>query len=141
VSSCGPAPRRPAGGIAAVVVLALAVAVAGGSPMAVPVAIPVASAQGPAGGYHPPDSAAGKSAGGGLEEVWSAVRAPLRWLRKSSRSFQGLMRKLAERSAQVAGNDDDRPFPPAVKRPRRAPVEKEPPRQSVYGGEAGAGRD
>jgi nucleoid-associated protein YgaU len=128
VFSSSPTPRRGAAWPAAAALLALAVAA-----VVSPVASPVARAQGPAGGYHAPGS------GNGLEAVWSAVRAPLRWLRQSSRSFQGLMRLLAERSAHVAGSDG-RPPPP---RSKRAPeeAEEEPPRQSVNGGEAGAGRD
>jgi hypothetical protein len=109
-----------------------------------PLGNPTASAQGPAGGYHAPDSGAGRSGvgdGGGLHAVWSALRAPLRWLRHSSRSFHGLMRLLAERSAHVAGGEGMRPpLPPPSQRPRQE-TEKELPRESIYGGEAGAGRD
>jgi nucleoid-associated protein YgaU len=104
VFSSSPTPRRAAAWLAATALLALAVAA-----VVSPVASPVARAQGPAGGYHAPGS------GNGLEAVWSAVRAPLRWLRLSSRSFQGLMRLLAERSVHVAGSDG-RPPPPRFKR-------------------------
>jgi nucleoid-associated protein YgaU len=95
----------------------------------------VATARGPGGGYQEPYN--GKASGGsGLAPVWSAARAPLRWLRQSSRSFQSLMRLLAERSA---GADP----PPPPRRPQKEPAEEveEPPRRSDYGAEAGAGRD
>jgi hypothetical protein len=105
---------------------------------------PTATAQGPTGGYHTPDSGAGTTAAGedsGLQAVWSAVRAPLRWLRQSSRSFHRLMRLLAERSAQVAGGEGARPPPPPPPQESRKETKKELPRESIYGGEAGAGRD
>lgn len=137
--SFGPAPYRSAGRLTGAVLLTLAAAA-----MLAVIGNPTAHAQGPAGGYHAPDSGAGKSAAGddsGLQAIWSAVRAPLRWLRQSSRSFHGLMRLLAERSAHVAGGEGGRPpLPPPSQRPRKEP-EKELPRESVYGGEAGAGHD
>jgi hypothetical protein len=134
VFSWGSAPRRFAAWLAAVALLALAVV-----PMLLHGAVPVAIARGPGGGYQDPDNGNGTGGGGsGLAEVWSAVRAPLRWLRQSSRSFQSLMRLLAERSAGAE--------PPPVARPRRPRQEvveevEDPPRRSSHGGEAGAGRD
>jgi hypothetical protein len=101
---------------------------------------PVAVAQGPGGGYHDAyDSDKGRGGDNGLAAIWSVARAPLRWLRQSSRTFQSLMRLLAERSAIQAG--DEAPPPPWPKRPRKDPVEvaDDPPRQTIYGGEAGAG--
>jgi hypothetical protein len=104
---------------------------------------PVADARGPGGGYYDAGDDNGKS-GDLLERLWSAVRAPLRWLRQSSRSFQTLMRLLAERSASQASPDVPPPPPVVSKRPPHDSVEapEEPPRRrSIYGGEAGAGRD
>jgi nucleoid-associated protein YgaU len=109
-----------------------------------PIAGPAAVAQGPGGGYDDADDDRAKGAQGasnGLEAAWSAAHAPLRWLRQSSRSFQSLMRMLAERSALQAGHD----APPSLRprRPRKDPEEAavDPPRPSSYGGEAGAGSD
>lgn len=135
--SLGPAPRRfaarPSAWLAAAALamtLAALLATLAGSPVAV--------ARGPGGGYYDADDGNGR-AGDGLKAVWSAARAPLRWLRQSSRSFQSLMRLLAERSARPGDPDA---LPP-LKRPRNEAVEEveEPPRRSIYGGEAGAGSD
>jgi hypothetical protein len=101
---------------------------------------PVADARGPGGGYYDVGDGNGKS-GDGLKALWSAARAPLRWLRQSTRSFQTLMLLLAARSARQW--DPDAPPPLASKRPHKEAVEEfdEPPRRSIYGGEAGAGPD
>ena len=134
--SNGPAPRRPAARLAAAVLLILASAVAAS------IASPAAIAQGPGGGYHAPPDANGSRAGGdGMAAVWSALRTPLQWLRESGRSFQTLMRLLAERSAQHTTGGA---FPPQPKRhlPEIAEkAEEPPPPRPEYGGEAGAGRD
>ena len=139
--SWGPAPRRNVHWLAAAAFVTLAAA-----PIASSIAVPAAVAQGPDGGYRDADDDRAKGAKGaqgasnGLEAVWSAARAPLRWLRQSSRSFQSLMRLLAERSAQQAGHDAPSLRP---RRPRKDPEEvaEDPPRRSGYGGEAGAGSD
>lgn len=140
--SRGPAPRPFARLRAAVPLILLttlaapiaAVGMCGGTGW-----LPAALAQGPGGGYH--DSREDKHIGAAdaLEGLRSAARAPLRWLRRSSRSFQGLMRLLAERSAVQAGED----VPPSRLRRLREPVEvaDDPPWRSIYGGEAGAGTD
>lgn len=111
--------------------------------------MPVA-ARGPAGGYEETDryvyGESGSSAAPG-------PRAPLEWLRSSSRSFQSLMRMLAQRAADVGGAAR-RPLPPA---PAPEPAAPEPDVTEPYlppplpkpehtwrperGGEAKAGRD
>jgi nucleoid-associated protein YgaU len=119
--------------------VAAALAALAAAPVAVMMAVPAAVAQRPGGGYDETYRDKGKGPGNGLEGLWSAARAPLRWLHQSSRSFQSLMRLLAERSALQAG--DDAPPRLRTKRPPKEPVEvaDEPPRRSIYGGEAGAG--
>jgi hypothetical protein len=136
VFSWGPVPRRTIRGLAAAALLTLALALLAG-----PIAVPAAVARGPGGGYHEAYDDRANGAGDGLEAVWRAARVPLRWLRQSSRSFQSLMRLLAERSALQAGYNV--PLPPWPKRPRKDPVEvaDDPPQRSGYGGEAGAGSD
>jgi nucleoid-associated protein YgaU len=134
VFSWGPAPRRNVRWLAAAALLTLAAATGAGQ-----TAIPAAVALGPGGGYQDTNDDRGKRPGHGLDSVWSAARAPLRWLRQSGRSFQSLMRLLAERSALRAG--DGTPPPLRPKRPPKDPVEAadDPPQRSSYGGEAGAG--
>jgi hypothetical protein len=133
VFSWGPAPRTFAGSLVAVALATLAVV-----PVAVTMTVPAAVAQRPGGGYDETYDK-GQGPGSGLKGFRSAVRAPLRWLRQSSRSFQSLMRLLAERSALQAGDDARPPLRP--KRPPKGPVEAadDPPPRSIYGGEAGAG--
>jgi LysM domain-containing protein len=137
VFSWGPAPRRfatwPVSWLVAFLVVAAAVAL-----LAVAVSVGVANARGPGGGYYETYPDRGRW-GSGLADLQWVARTPLRWLRQSSRSFQSLMRLLAERSTGA-----EAPPPPLqLKRPRKEAVEEveEPPRRSVYGGEAGAGRD
>jgi hypothetical protein len=112
-------------------------------------ATPLAMARGAAGGYNDTYNNTYNDVGrsNGFGDAWSAVATPLRWLRQSSRSFQGLMRLLAERSARHTGEDggEDAPFPfPPQREPVEPPQVNEDddwPRRSPHGGEAKAGRD
>jgi hypothetical protein len=123
VFSSAPAPRRLAAWLAAGALL---------------VAASSAVARGPAGGYHETYDGVGWR-WNGLGDGWLAARAPLRWLRQSSRAFQGLMRLLAERSAERGGAGA--PVPPRPKRERAEPPQQEDwPQRSARGGEATAGR-
>jgi nucleoid-associated protein YgaU len=122
----------------------LAAWLAAGALMAL-AAAPLAVAQGPAGGYNDAyhRDTYTRRGGSGLSDAWSVALVPLRWLRQSSRSFQGLMRLLAERSARYTGDEPPFPFPPQRELPGEPPgaEEDDRPRRSPDGGEARAGRD